>query len=359
MMQVIKNWLCLRFEPMTLSSFKTWLNDPNKYGRVTVISPGAAQQVGRIPDGYLNWAIREIQNAEAVNLTLDSELQSLNQLDFPNAIQSLSIRESGAKISNRDIEAISVGLLTDKIEISNCRIGTLSLAQSPRALHIVDSSIGTLNFSSCPANPLILERTTVLRFALSGGPPTTGNVAFRKVFIPRNAATSAADIQNLRTLRKNLSDNQNLLAAGVLRSVELAYERHLEHVPAQVVSYIYEIGADFGNSISRPFWWALTSLVLSFLYSYLGNNIALGVPPADLHGWQTSLQETGHSSELLKSIVYAVQSIFNPLGIFSSRALLVTNDVFAGAVLTTIGLIGTLSLVLLLIAVRRRFKAEW
>jgi len=144
--------------------------------------------------------------------------------------------------------------------------------------------------------------------------------------------------------------------------VELAHERAHEGHLSRAVSYIYEIGADFGSSLARPIGWFLLSLAMVTVVAILPGAVCAGTD--DLHGWQHVLIGTTplkhcslHASGTQpRAFVYAVPTDCEPLGVFGPRSTVIANTARYAAGLTALSLSGSLAIVLLAISSRAPFN---
>lgn len=108
-----------------------------------------------------------------------------------------------------------------------------------------------------------------------------------------------------------------------------------------------------GNSVARPLKWLGVALALMIFLVLAFSCIQISEAPEKLVAWHADL----NSSRLLRAVVYSLQSVFNPLGVFS-KPLLLARNWFWSMLLTAISLIGTTAVAPLVISLRRRFRLE-
>jgi hypothetical protein len=227
----------------------------------------------------------------------------------------------------------------------NVHAGKLRL--QPRAignLNWAGGALGSIQMEPIPYSPRSTESVN----------PFAGDVVFTQVRISR-ARRHSRGLQWLRDVRAKLAERGNIEMAGLFRATELALARPEEPASSRIVSWIYEVGCDFGYSIGRPLTWlfsavfALFSITFSFDALQPSNYYPAG-------GWHQILIEGSLEARVLRSIVYAFQCILNPLNLFSSQPLVIAKNVYMAGLCSLIGLAGILSIAFLFLSIRRRFK---
>lgn len=337
-----------------ISVFRAWEKEAQS-GPVKPIhvSPSAYNDARTSTD--LNY---DLWRAERLNgdLPVIVDLHEANQdLSFKAEIDSLTLRAPGPiTIAGRKIRYVDIAS-GKNIVVDGCSISTMRIGQNLSSIKISNCVIGNFEFAFSKANPVSIQSTTILNFISQVDPLIEGgSIILKNVFVPRNTKQGDFDLDALNKLRASLNDKHSRLAAAQLQSVALTHERKNDMLMSKVVSHVYEIGCDFGNSISRPSCWFLFSLTSLTFLAWGLSAVELGTNEAELVGWQKSLE----TNNLFRSVVYAGQTIFNPLGIFSSKSLLVAKNATLASLFAVLGLIGTTALVFLAISIRRRFKLE-
>ena len=160
----------------------------------------------------------------------------------------------------------------------------------------------------------------------------------------------------LRDVRKKLTDRHSLHAAATFHAAKLALTRDWKTSRASnVVSHIYEIGSDFGNSVSLPLFWLVYCFVAIFL---LGMLDGVSVSADAVVGWQNQLGQSASVSRGLRSFLFSLNSVFNPLNLIVSKPLVAARLPEYQILASVFGLLGIISFALLLLSIRRRFKLE-
>lgn len=304
---------------------------------------------------------------------LDDDSQVLS-LDLPVTVDPASVI-SGAKAK---LALVSIPQGRHRYQISDAEIQTLQIG-GQSIISITNSKIGNLKILGGRSEvTLMIEQTDISELELaveaigectwdggylsairgasnSAANPFAGNVTIRNVQI--SAQQEDADIQWLRDVRARLVERNNHRAAGVFHSVEMRRMRDTEPLANRLVSYFYQLGSDYGNSISRPLVLLAGAFSAIFLLSLITRSSVANVSE-DATGWVGVLRECGWFPMVIRSAVYAAQSILNPLGLFSSKPLVNADTWWFGLLCSFLGLVGILALGLFVLSVRRRFKLE-
>lgn len=308
-----------------------------------------------------------IATGKCLQLYIDDNFPSkaINSFGNGNRIARIDIQSNNAQKLNfqsTDILKIHVGGPAPRhnLVFERCHIQELSINDGQQILlELKDTWISTLNIKKGGIRHLEINGGGILSIVVQSGDsnnPFTGPVVIRDVYLPREPGTGMT-AQRLRDVRSHLLKMNNVLAAGKFHSAELALDRPIESIPNKCFSWLYEIMADFGNSPSRPLKSLLFFFVLMTGLGFFGDVIR--EPEAlEAIGWREALIGNENEQKLLRSVAYSISSILNPLGILNSKPLLVSKSPYWTAALAFISLGGTLSIIFLLIAIRRRFKLE-
>ena len=360
-LEFFKNLACLRLIPNQLADFNKWRSKaaPSDYVR---ISRNDADREKITSSNFNGWATER-----ASKPVIDINISSENDRDNSDGEFFLSlVKENNAELRYFTIHNAKIEIILDgksfyhlqiqrckNLELKNCYIKELTIG-------LVDGSISLQN---CWIEKLILDGQAKPYTKIADGgilsiryrkADISGDFILSNVYMPRYYIDNLTSIQDIRYLQKALIGSNNTLAASVLHSVELSLERKYDDIPNKIFGYIYEISSDYGNSTARPLFWLLFFFLLSTVYSFTTDCLLQGKD--DLKGWESELFSASCVGPIQKSLVYALQSILNPLGIFSAKNLLVVNSHSSLLILSIIGLLGTTALALFIISLRRRFK---
>ena len=247
--------------------------------------------------------------------------------------------------------------------IKNCRIFNLHLKDRAQ-ITLVDSYIGALDIPNVDAVCYYEMRGgCILKINCptpSGPNPFCGNVSLLNVFLPRNTKHYLLDSpQSYRNVKHHLTKLENTQVANIFHSAELAVERETDQLPNKVLAYIYGWSSDFGSSWFRAFLWWIGLTALSTVIIYCNDGAYLPLDEELYVGWRVILIECTWTSDLAKSFYLSWQSNFNPLGIFSARAIVIPST--SGIAVWTViqSFISIVLITLIIFAIRRRFKIQY
>ncbi len=229
-------------------------------------------------------------------------------------------------------------------ELNNCWIGGLRLTDSClKGFKIIGGGIARID---CPP--------------ADGPNPFKGQVTFDKVVFPTSSRQTALfeNAQGYRSLHAHIKKHDNMLMANLMRSSQLRAERGYERGFAKFTNWVYGTFADYGRSPGRPLWWLLGLYVVAFGIVYACDGGTLMQPLSYYVGANASfLDENG--GRLYRSLLLPLQSIVNALGVFFDARKMIVPTTTAGSVFLTIqGLVSDVLLLMTILSIRRRFKAD-
>jgi hypothetical protein len=180
-----------------------------------------------------------------------------------------------------------------------------------------------------------------------------GDVWFRRLKLPKNPTYH--DVQWLRDTREALNARSNSVAAGVFHASELALSRRRESCINQLASWVYQVGSNFGNSIGLPIFWLIAIFGSIF---WLALEVGTVVNKEEKSGWQQALEGGHEKAQVLRALVYAGQSIFNPFNVIVQKPLVAISNPNGALWGLLLGVLGIVAFAFLLLSLRRRFKLE-
>lgn len=266
---------------------------------------------------------------------------------------SVASNDDTHPVTNKAIHHVTVKSYAGA-SFENCHIGILELENDSKYLDLINTWVDHLVLRSNLAS-LAIRGGGILRISCKNDQALIGDARV-STFFPRFKGAHGSDLQPLRNLRKNLNALHNNKAAGFFHAVELSLSRRTDSWVNRRIGWIYEVMSDFGNSTTRPIVWLLTSMVFTFGIAVLDNNL---VATTDINpaSWQQVLDDSQFSGRLSRAALYPFTTL-NPLGFFSSKALVQVGPtwwIFAYVPLT---LLGITSLALFFLSLRRRFRLE-
>jgi len=261
-----------------------------------------------------------------------------------------------------DMWVYGVGI-PEALIIKNCRIFNLRLTGCAQ-ITLLDSYIGALDISSSDAVCYYEMRGgCILKIdcpTSSASNPFCGNVSLLNVFLPRNTKHYLLDSpQPYRNVRHHLTKLENTQVANIFHSAELAVERETDQLPNKVLGYLYGWTSDFGSSWFRAFVWWLGLTALSTVIIYCNDGAYLPLDEEIYVGWRAILAENTCTSDWAKSFYLSWQSNFNPLGIFSARAIVIPSTSWISTWTVIQSFISIVLITLIIFAIRRRFKIQY
>jgi len=251
-----------------------------------------------------------------------------------------------------------------KIHLKRCWISTFALKRTERSTAQVEvrcdsTLIGHLEMQEGSLHSLIMDGGCILDVACptpGEKSPVSGDVSFTSVFFPRDTKNYLlSGAQAYRSFRHHLMTLQNIQAANLIRSAELAVERETDHGINKLLGKLYELFSDHGSSTWRPIAWLLGFFFISFLVVFCVGGTVQGIPDGSMYtGWRSVLIEPGGG--VWQALYLAFQPIINPLGLFSAKAFLVSKNGWIAFLLMVQGVLSPVFIALFIFAVRRRFR---
>ena len=149
-----------------------------------------------------------------------------------------------------------------------------------------------------------------------------------------------------------------MLMANQMRTHQLRTERSDEHGFARMTNWIYGTFANYGTSPGRPLWCLLGLYLFAFGYILTFDRGTLTQHADNYVGaYAVLLDENGGC--LSRSLLLPFNSIINPFGtFFDSRKLIVPSTTLGSILLTVQGLFSDVLVLMTVLSIRRRFKAE-
>lgn len=365
----LRRWLYPQ-QPLTedqIDSFLEWVNErptptESRIDRQWFEAQRMSQHHSVSPRAAIDMAKAEasdiLKSTRPINLTLFDDLGPINMAEVKAHLVTLHAPERSAvpEISDKSIETLhAAGLPRETtLSLARCRVRTLQIGNANSAdVHLTDTLIGTLEIGG-RIRKIDIDGGFIGRIRINHNENPFGDVTIRRLSLARHML--GQNIQWLRDTRKHLTDKGNTPAASPFHAAELALDREHEPFWNRMVSHVYEIGSDFGNSIGRPLGWLGIIILVIAILSWATGLVA--VNDKDLAGWPHEIAEPGEWNRFVRGVVYAAQCVFNPLNLFTAKALTSATHSLYGLLCAGLGLLGTLALALFLLAIRRRFKLE-
>ncbi|MGQ0663758.1 MAG: hypothetical protein ACT4P2_09255 [Pseudomonadota bacterium] len=336
-----------------MDEFDEWIHRPPPKPPHVQVSLDSWRSVSARDRGkqFLDFARDAVFVEQTIDLELRPEVQELATSQFPATINQLTVDMDGL-VTDKKIQIV---LIKGKdCTFKRCFIRRLRIADAA-TISLVDCYVHVLALGEDSVRELLLSGGMIAMFECPpayGPNPFIGRVSITNLYLPRHEREIGCQVSHqFRAMRAHLSAIHDTLSAGAFHSAELAMERPHDKPVNRVIGYIYEIMSDYGNSTLRPI------VSLGVVYAVISVFVLLFDPLTtgpDLIGWHGDLEQ----SRLLRALAYPLFAIFNPLGVFSSKPILIATHALWSFGLTVLGLLGTFSLGLFVIGLRRRFKLD-
>jgi hypothetical protein len=239
-----------------------------------------------------------------------------------------------------------------KVVIQKCRIGVLTITNATASVELSDTWVEKLNFEGV-LQELVWTGGYLGSATIPAAADVRGDIMLRGVYI--SADRKRHGIQWLRDIRGKLTIKNNLQAASVFHPTELLMNRATDPWSANVVSFFYGLGSNFGNSIGRAALCLLVVFVGAYLVGWIGGTTANTDGQV---GWLLHLNDGDCGTKSVRTFLYALNTTFNPLNLIVSKPL-VAPEYSSGALIGSfLSIFGAISFALLVLGIRRRFKID-
>lgn len=230
-----------------------------------------------------------------------------------------------------------------RAEFRECHIETLKLPTK---------SISHLNFECCTIGQIIAPSS-------HEESPFNGSISILDCILPEyHPELDPSALQGLRNLRHHLAALHNLPMASLIHAAELRLERRNQDHVTRAISWMYEALSKFGYSTARPMF-SLGMALIGFAAIYAGLDGVTTVPPPKdqaLVGYRANLSCDGWGGRFDCGILFSLNSMLNPFGIFSTSSPLIARSTLFLIVQMFQGLFSIVCLALLIVALQRRFR---
>jgi hypothetical protein len=289
-----------------------------------------------------------------------------------------------------DVSVVELSRVQNSVyRFKNARIIELRFAGSMHgtdpdsSVHIEDCWIERLQFDASSGTDLHLARSWVGRldltthrfrhFQMNGGGlllaespppyganPFAGSVTFDKTYLPRKDGEYKGNLsgsQPWANMRSHLLALGNQKDAGLFHATQLAIEEQYEGWgAAKIVSWIYRICSDYGNSIARPAV-LLAGSVLVFFVFYLLPGATVSGTEDTLQGWQLIFAQPGNLGQFLRAAHLSASPVLNPLGgVLGGLPAVEPSNLFMAIAHGIHRLVSIMLIFLLFLGIRRRFR---
>lgn len=278
------------------------------------------------------------------------------QGDLVNVALIASRPETDLRLKNCRIFKLEIHNYST-IYLDGCSVRALQLRNGPVNLTIRNCQIGKFELSGSTIAYLDIDKSRILRVTCpspSSTNPFLGSVSIRRTKLSSNWENA----QHYRNARHHLAALHNHDAASKFHAAELQTELGRQSSIDKVISFTYLLLSNYGESTLRPLLWVIAFLLLNTGILFFCDGVVLANASNEIFDWRTSLYGSGLEPEILRALALSFSQIFNPLGIFGTKAVVAAKSPLLEVVSMTIGFFGTLSLGLFVLALRRRFRLD-
>jgi len=239
------------------------------------------------------------------------------------------------------------------VNLRRCRITNLILGPGQlQEVNVIDCSLGELRLLG-GTQELNIRNGKIRKLAAPQGTNFLGGaVTIRHVSLP----TVEANVHALRQLRAELVRTHNLDAAGPVHAAEQRISRQKLDYIDQIFSVLYDWASEYGGNTFWPVAWFLVWAGVSFAVLFVSEGTVLSERP--LSGWQHVLNGSTLAASAARAGYLTLNQIFNPLGIFGINPLVIPRTTWIAAASGFVCFLATVSLGLLVLALRRRFRLD-
>lgn len=293
-------------------------------------------------------------------------LQEISRRSLELRELALSFRDNPLRLELRDcnVYRLDIGEASE-IDLVGCKVRSISTRTSverpggPRSskIRFRDCEVGRFEIGEGTIGELDIFGSRVLRTTCPVPGkinPFNGSVSVRRT----RFSSSWENAQHYRNLRHHLSKIHNHDAASVFHSAELQTEMQRQAWLDRQINRTYWALSNYGESSVRPLLWLLVFLGLNVLFLYFADGVTPIGEALEADGWRYSLYGFGEWSRLFRAVSLALTEVFNPLGIFGAKSIIAARTPLVQVVSMVLGLLGTISLGLFVLALRRRFRLD-
>jgi hypothetical protein len=149
----------------------------------------------------------------------------------------------------------------------------------------------------------------------------------------------------------------NSLAANKFHAAELAVLRKTEDGWfTRIISKLYELSSDYGNSIGRPIALLLGLALIFTLITFLFED-PIFVDEVT-KGWKGVLAQSDYWGRLARASTNTLQNTLNPLGVMGYKSIVIPKSGWFVFINMIYNFLSVLLITLTILAIRRRFRIQ-
>lgn len=325
-------------------------------------------------EAYRTYLRDIIQQQSAIFFRIHAEPNTivqwrLEELPSDKLIASVSIHhcplERGSKLRISELR-----IRNSRVELSNCYIGTLILEAESIELVLKNCWIGRLDIQ----DSIVFGDSSITGGGiLSIATPRPGSKLFkgyleiaRHTYVPVGPTPRMPTPNAYLFLRHQLAEVGNTEAAGFFSRAEHYFNYRKEPGAARYVSFLYWLTCDYGTSVTRPLLWTLSLVAAGTAFGFtvgpvldpdfLKHATELATAGPLRATWYSAFLDEGWHARLARATAAAWGAAVNPFSVFGDRGVVLMPSWWSNLILKLIGASTTLSIAMLFLAIRRRFR---
>lgn len=318
-----------------------------------------------------------ILDEEISGFHFDGKNNNHNEINSKHLCQAIKIhinsKVEACNISNLHICNLIIGSEYNgmMIYIKNCWIMNLIIEkQNNNNTNI--SSNKTIDINDSYVDNLILNENCCNNFNFSGGGikeiscpnidkinPFYGSFNIEKDVFLVNSNLEQYNIneymQSCRNLRLHIKKLFNINSENILYIHEMRMDRINKSNFIKIISSVYDFTSLYGTSPER------STLCLIFLTIYSSiiifiHNSAITIGESIAIGWKSELYRIDLVERFYRSIFLSLQSIFNPLYIFSKQTIVEPSNIFFVFFTAFQSICSIILIAMIIFSIRKQFK---
>ena len=277
------------------------------------------------------------------------------------------------KIENLNIRKLSLssGGIKKHLTLKNCWIDKLILTNGQSiSVNLINCEIGNIEFQPTSTENITIENCVILSVKCSN--PESGNPFLGLFFIKGTNYFPKTENEykgqtvghhNYAFARYHLSRIHNVEATSLFHSIELRLEKPYQTKTVKFFNSLYGLFSDYGQSIGRPL---LTIVFITMI------STVVFLPPLSLQttkdspSWANGVQKSCIEQKnkaltttcLIRSSLHSVEPILNPLGVVTGAKNFTPTKWPWEFFQYCQRLLLTISVFLLFLALRRKFRIQ-
>ena len=308
---------------------------------------------GNISINHPDWQNRAFE----IDLSSQADREGITPSTRPDLLDLSTGPLGELRMVSANVRRLQLGAHTRSANLTNCRIGTLFLPINFG---------GDIDLRNCWIGRLELGKGSVRNISVEGGTvrslscpstadsnPITGSAAFLDVDFATDLKPGwRKNAQPYRNLRKHLENLEDIPNANLMRTLELATERHTDRGFNKIWNYAWGWCANYGYSPGRPLWWVLGLYLVTALGLWIWDGGVLTQDASAYPGWEDWFT----CNDWFRAAYLPLRPIISPLGALGGGTPVDAATLGGKIALVLQGIATYLLIGMTVVGVRKRFK---